>query len=162
MKSPHPSPFHSVRRLPRKGGVKDVEITIQANRKWLSAIPMLKQKAKGIALVSGATNVTIRFAEDDEVQSLNHDFRSQNKPTNVLSFPSDETDYQGDIILARGIIFAEAQAQRKDPQHHTLHLVAHGVLHLLGYDHMNTKDAKKMESLEIKLLAQFGIGNPYE
>lgn len=136
-------------------------IEIQANRQWLKTIPNLKQKAKEIAIAAGATNVTIRFAEDDEVKSLNHDFRSQNKPTNVLSFPSDEMDYQGDIILARGVVFAEAKAQKKDPLHHTLHLVAHGVLHLLGYDHMNAKDAAKMESREIAILKQFGIGNPY-
>lgn len=136
-------------------------IEIQANRAWLSSLPKLKQKVTEIALAAGAINLTIRFAEDDEVQSLNHDFRSQNKPTNVLSFPSDEGGYQGDIILARGTIFAEAKEQKKEPLHHTLHLVAHGVLHLLGYDHMNTKDAHKMESLEIEILKQFGIGNPY-
>ncbi len=158
MNSKHPSPVHDVYRLPRKGGVK---VCIQSNRKWLEALPNLKKKAKEIALASGANKVTIRFAEDDEVQTLNHDFRSQNKPTNVLSFPSDEGDYQGDIILARGIIFAEAKEQKKDPLHHTLHLVVHGVLHLLGYDHMNAKDAHKMESLEIEILKQFGIGNPY-
>lgn len=136
-------------------------INIQANRDWLAALPNLKKKAKEIALAAGAINATLRFAENDEVQKLNREFRGKSKPTNVLSFPSDEGDYQGDIILARGVIFDEAAAQKKDPMHHTLHLVAHGVLHLLGYDHMNAKDAAKMESLEIKLLAQFDIGNPY-
>lgn len=148
-------------KKPMKPKPKTGLIEIQASRAWLSSFPKLKQKATEVALAAGAINLTIRFGEDDEVQSLNHDFRSQNKPTNVLSFPSDD-DYQGDIILARGVIFAEAKKQKKDPLHHTLHLVAHGVLHLLGYDHMNAKDAKKMESLEIKILAQFGIENPYE
>lgn len=136
-------------------------IDIQANRHWLSALPNLKKKAREIAIAAGAQSVTIRFAENDEVQKLNRQFIGKNKPTNVLSFPSDEADYRGDIILARGVIFDEAVVQKKDPMHHTLHLVAHGVLHLLGYDHMNAKDASKMESFEIKLLAQFGIGNPY-
>lgn len=148
---PHPNP------LPQGEG-----IVVQLNRHWSKALPNLKKKSTEIAAAAGAKNVTIRFAEDDEVKSLNKDFRGQNKPTNVLSFPSDDGDYQGDIILARGVVFAEAKAQKKDPLHHTLHLVAHGVLHLLGYDHMNAKDAKKMESLEIKILAQFGIENPYE
>ena len=148
-------------KKPMKSKPKTGLIEIQANRAWLSSFPKLKQKATEVALASGAMHLTIRFGEDDEVQSLNHDFRSQNKPTNVLSFPSDEGNYQGDIILARGVILNEAKEQKKDPLHHTLHLVAHGVLHLLGYDHMNAKDAKKMESLEIKILAQFGMENPY-
>ena len=134
---------------------------VQANRLWLKALPELKKAAKEIALAAGGENLTIRFAEDAEVQKLNHDFRGKNKPTNVLSFHG-EGDYQGDIIFARGVVFQEATEQKKLPLNHTLHLVAHGVLHLLGYDHMNTKDAAKMESREITILKQFGIGNPYE
>ena len=136
-------------------------INIQANRQWLAALPGFKKAVKEIAQAAGGLNLTIRFAENDEVAVLNRNFRGKNKPTNVLSFPG-EGDYQGDIILAREIVFHEATAQKKSPLYHTLHLVAHGVLHLLGYDHMNAKDANKMESLEIALLATFGIKNPYE
>jgi probable rRNA maturation factor len=143
------------------GNDSRVCIVIQSNRAWLKAIPGLKKAAKEVALAAGAKNVTIRFAEDDEVQQLNHQFRNKNKPTNVLSFPG-EGAYQGDIILARGVVLKQAAAQKKPPLHHTLHLVAHGVLHLLGYDHEHTKEAATMEAKEISLLAQFGIKNPYE
>lgn len=137
------------------------EIAIQANRAWLQALPGLKKTVKAVAIAAGGHNLSIRFAEDMEVAALNHDFRGKNKPTNVLSFPA-EGGYQGDIILARGVVMAEAKAQGKLPLHHTLHLVAHGVLHLLGYDHEENADAKRMESREIALLRSFGIGNPYE
>ena len=139
---------------------KTGSINIQANRQWLSALPGFKKAAKEIAQAAGGLNLTIRFAENEEVAVLNRNFRGKNKPTNVLSFPG-EGNYQGDIILAREIVFQEATAQKKSPLDHTLHLVAHGVLHLLGYDHMNKKDAARMESLEIALLQKFGIENPY-
>jgi probable rRNA maturation factor len=138
-----------------------IDIHIQANRQWLTTLPGLKKAVKEVAIAAGACNVTIRFAEDIEVAKLNHDFRGKNKPTNVLSFPGDG-EYQGDIILARETVFQEATAQKKPPLHHALHLVAHGVLHLLGYDHMNSKDATKMESREIAILKKFEIDNPYE
>lgn len=115
----------------------------------------------------------IRFAEDAEVKALNHDFRGKPKPTNVLSFPSLEwregrllskdlsEGWLGDIILARGVIRDEAKKQKKTIEQHVMHLIAHGVLHLLGYDHMDEKQASKMERLEIALLKHFRIANPY-
>ena len=142
---------------PKKGLI---DIQIQANRQWLTALPGLKKAVKDVAVAAGARHVTIRFAENAEVQKLNSSFRGKDKPTNVLSFPGDG-DYQGDIILARGIVFEEATAQKKLPLHHTLHLVAHGVLHLLGYDHETETEANHMEAREIAVLQQFGLGNPY-
>lgn len=136
-----------------------IDIHIQANRQWLT-LPGLKKVVKEVAIAAGARNITIRFAENAEVQKLNRDFRGKDKPTNVLSFPGDG-DYQGDIILARGVVFEEATVQKKLPLHHTLHLVAHGVLHLLGYDHETEAEANHMEAREIAVLRKFGLGNPY-
>jgi probable rRNA maturation factor len=79
----------------------------------------------------------------------------------VLSFPSDEKDYRGDIALAYGVTSAEAKAAQKTFADHAAHLVVHGVLHLAGYDHERLKDAKIMEPLEVKILKRLGIADPY-
>lgn len=106
--------------------------------------------------------VSIVFADDREVQNLNKTFRHQDKPTNVLSFSSDEEEELGDIILAYETILQEAKDANISPLHHTLHLIVHGFLHLLGYDHEKEKEAKNMESLEIQILESLNISNPYE
>jgi probable rRNA maturation factor len=107
------------------------------------------------------------LANDSYVQKLNREFRGKDKPTNVLSFPTpqnsltlDETSI-GDIFLALETIQKEALSEEKQFAHHFQHLVIHGFLHLLGYDHENESDAKIMEDLEIKTLATLGIHNPY-
>ncbi|MBN8532434.1 MAG: rRNA maturation RNase YbeY [Alphaproteobacteria bacterium] len=106
--------------------------------------------------------LTIALSGDRAVQHLNRDFRGKDKPTNVLSFPADEPDYLGDVILAHGVVEREAKEQQKPFANHATHLVVHGVLHLLGYDHeTDAEDAKKMESLEKRILAKLGIPNPY-
>ncbi len=112
--------------------------------------------------------VTIRFISSDEMQSLNKQFRHKDKPTNVLSFPSELPDelneggFLGDILICCDVIKAEANEQGKKVSEHYAHLLIHGLLHLLGYDHIIEKDAAIMESLEIDLLKQLNIKNPYE
>ena len=105
--------------------------------------------------------ITLKFSIDDEVKDLNHQYRGKGKPTNVLSFPNDEPPL-GDIIFAYETIKREAKDQKKTFRAHTLHLVVHGVLHLLGHDHMKKAEEKEMEALEIAYLKRLAIANPYE
>ena len=125
----------------------------------------------------GRCTLTILLACDDKLKELNKDFRKKNQPTNVLSFPGyslsegnfspilesgDKFPYIGDIAVSYDCVYIESEGQAKDFMNHYLHLIIHSVLHLLGYDHIKPKQAKKMESLEIVVLSQLGISNPYE
>src|SRR5262249_16785104 len=103
---------------------------------------------------------TILLAGDKKLRSLNHEFRGKDKPTNVLSFPSD-ADYAGDIALAYGVTKKKAKAAGKTVADDATHLVVHGVLHLAGHDHERPKEARVMESLEVKILGRLGIRDPY-
>ena len=102
----------------------------------------------------------ILLADNKTLRRLNRDFRGKDKATNVLSFPGTG-DYAGDIAIAHGVTNAEAKAAGKTFSDHATHLVVHGVLHLAGHDHERPKDAKVMESLEVKILTRLGIGDPY-
>tara|TARA_R110002096_G_scaffold20029_6_gene66750 strand:+ start:473 stop:1024 length:552 start_codon:yes stop_codon:yes gene_type:complete len=119
---------------------------------------------------SPAAELSVLLADNTFVQSLNRKFRGKDKPTNVLSFPNaptpagahyDEPSSLGDIALAYETVKAEAKTHHKSFDDHLAHLVVHGVLHLLGYDHMDDKDAEKMEKRERDLLKLFGIADPY-
>jgi probable rRNA maturation factor len=103
---------------------------------------------------------TILLANDRKLRALNRDFRGKDKPTNVLSFPGAD-DYAGDIALAYGVTKKEAKAAGKTMASHATHLVVHGVLHLAGHDHERPKEARAMESLEVKILERLGISDPY-
>ena len=107
--------------------------------------------------------IVILLTDDDSVQTLNRDFRQKDKPTNVLSFPSppNPEGQIGDIALAYGVCAREAAEQGKPLGHHLQHLVAHGVLHLLGYDHESDDQAEAMEALEREILAGLDVPDPY-
>ena len=119
----------------------------------------------------GDFEIAVVLADDDFVQNLNKQYRGKDKPTNVLSFPDDSFSLSpkpqatslnlGDIILAFETIEKEATEQQKTFRNHSKHLLVHGFLHLLGYDHIKDKDAEIMEKLEIKILKKLGISNPY-
>ena len=114
-------------------------------------------------------NLCIRIVGCEEMQHLNSTYRKKNKPTNVLAFPSDvpagiqaELKLLGDIVICAELITKEAQEQGKPLEAHWAHIVIHGTLHLLGYDHTDDNDAKQMESIEIDILDKLGFDNPYE
>ncbi len=113
------------------------------------------------AATSSASQLTILLTSDTRVQALNSQHRGKHKPTNVLSFPSTLPDYLGDVAIAYGVTAAEGSAAAKPLAHHALHLTVHGVLHLLGYDHIKSRDADRMEALETEILAEMGIPDPY-
>ena len=115
--------------------------------------------------------LTIRLVEAAESQSINHEYRDKAKPTNVLSFPSDLPDfiieseaayYLGDLIVCSSVLRKEAEEQNKKLEDHWAHICIHGLLHLLGYDHINENEAVHMEALEAKILAELGIDDPYK
>lgn len=111
--------------------------------------------------------VTIRIVDADESQALNRDYRGKDQPTNVLSFPFQAPpgvplDLLGDLVICAPVVEQEAQAQQKAVSNHWAHMVIHGMLHLLGYDHIDEQDAEQMEALEIKILKGFNIPDPYQ
>lgn len=132
-----------------------------------SAFPQLGQGDRAVEL-------SVRLTGNDEVHALNSEWRGKDKPTNVLSFPMAEPDdlrqsdapgpelMLGDIILARGVCAEEAEAKAIPLDHHAAHLLVHGTLHLLGYDHMDDQSAADMEARETRALARLGIADPYE
>jgi len=104
--------------------------------------------------------VSIVLTNDIEIQKLNKQYRGKDKPTNVLSF-EQELPILGDIVLAYETIKKESKEQNKSFKAHFTHLLIHGLLHLLGFDHQAQQDADKMEGLEIELLKELDIDNPY-
>ena len=110
--------------------------------------------------------VVIRLVDDAESAELNQQYRHKSGPTNILSFPFEapevmELDLLGDLVINAPLISLEAAQQHKLVLHHWAHITVHGVLHLLGYDHIEEQDAEQMEALEIEILKQFNIANPY-
>lgn len=113
------------------------------------------------------SEIVIRLVDDTESAELNQQYRHKQGPTNILSFPFEapdgvEMDLLGDLVICAPLIDREAKEQNKLPEHHWAHITIHGVLHLLGYDHIEEAEAEEMESLEIKLLNMLNIANPYE
>ncbi len=129
---------------------------------------VIEDAARAAILAAGdglqTAAVSIALSSDAIVADLNERFRGKAKPTNVLSFPAGEgsPDGQlGDIIMALETVEREAEEQGVPFEHHVQHLVVHGVLHLLGYDHETTADAERMEAIEIEILSKLGVANPY-
>lgn len=112
--------------------------------------------------------LAVTLTDDAAIRVLNREWRGIDKPTNVLSFPQadlpegvDAPQPLGDVIVALETLQAEAAAEGKAPAHHLAHLVVHGTLHLMGYDHLEDDEAEEMEALERRILAGLGIDDPY-
>ena len=111
--------------------------------------------------------ISIRIVDEAESQALNRDYRGNDRPTNVLSFPMELPEefnmpMLGDLVICAPVVEREAREQHKSLREHWAHMVIHGMLHLQGYDHINDEQASEMEGLEISLLHQLGFANPYE
>lgn len=150
---------------------------------WLRRVPDARARCRRLAraalVVGGASGrltpgqtaeFSLMLGDDDLLHQLNRDYRGQDKPTNVLSFAALEAGEPsvtqpvislGDVAIAYETTVAEAREQGKTLSAHLSHLVVHGVLHLLGYDHLKQAQAEEMESLEIAVLARFGLSDPY-
>jgi len=163
-----------------------LEIALDSDEEWDSSrswLPLVRKAAEAaiaesaypdLAEAERSVEISVTLTGNDQVRALNARWRGKDKPTNVLSFPmADERDLTranlaqselllGDIILARGVCENEATEKGVAVEDHTTHLVVHGTLHLLGYDHHDERDANDMEAREVRALARLGIANPYE
>ena len=144
-----------------------IEIVLE-EKAWRAAEPRVRSLVKAAAVATlkaenGADgNVVVLLAGDSRLQALNAAFRGKDVPTNVLSFPGPGApDSLGDIALALGVCVREAAEQGKSLAAHLQHLTAHGVLHLLGYDHETDAEAEAMEAKERLILASLGVADPY-
>jgi probable rRNA maturation factor len=163
-----------------------LEIAIEADEEWDSSRSwdLLVRRAAEAAIAESAfpqlattqrpVEISVLLTGDDQVRELNAEYRGKRKPTNVLSFPMAEVDdllkanvagpelLLGDIIVAHGVCEAEAADKGVSVEQHATHLIVHGTLHLLGYDHQDDADAADMEAREVRALSRLGIANPYE
>jgi probable rRNA maturation factor len=153
-----------------------IDVNIEAGN-WAKALPdaaMLVERAVWAACaaldgVPAHAEVSVLLTDDAHQRILNRDWRGKDKPTNVLSFPGDDVDHApadapvllGDIAVAFETTAAEARDQQKSLADHFCHLLVHGMLHLLGFDHETEPQADEMEPLEIEILAGLGIASPY-
>lgn len=153
----------------------DIDISVEAGD-WgaesaLLAIarPAAEAVLAELELAAEATSeLSLLFTDDAHIRTLNSEWRGKDKPTNVLSFPAFEIGPDdplppmlGDIVLARETVFSEAALEEKPFDHHLTHLIVHGLLHLLGYDHESEDEAEEMEAIERRVLARLAIPDPY-
>ena len=155
-----------------------MSVTIDVEDQAWDKVPGLEQLARRVAEAAFAgtgfdatgSETAILFTDDETIAAVNAEWRGKPSPTNILSFPAPddlpvpegELRPLGDIVLAWGVIASEAEAQGKALPDHVAHLIIHGVLHLLGYDHADGDEAAEMEALETSILKGLGISDPYE
>lgn len=139
--------------------------------KWVKA-SLQTSIADQTAVADESVELTIRIVSSEESQALNRDYRSKDKPTNVLSFEFEQPPglvemgesipYLGDLVICADVVAQEALQQNKSLESHWAHMIVHGALHLQGYDHINEQEALEMEALEVKIMVGLGYANPYE
>ena len=163
-----------------------LEIDVESDEEWDSSTDwsLLVRRAAESALAESAfpqlasgsrtVELSVRLTSDEQVRALNSEWRGKDRPTNVLSFPLAEADdlansgsdglelMLGDIVLAHGVCEREAAEKEVPVETHATHLLVHGTLHLLGYDHHDDEESADMEGREVRALARLGISDPYE
>ncbi len=150
-----------------------IDVTV-ALETWSTAIADVEDVCQRAAAAALAQNnraaaeieISVLLCDDDTVSRLNSEYRGRAEPTNVLSFPIGCADagpetHLGDVAIAFETVVAEAASSHLAIVDHLTHLVVHGVLHLLGYDHQSTREAEKMEALEVEILDRLGVADPY-
>lgn len=149
----------------------EVGVSDELSDELLNALPSTEQLQTWCQAAYSGQNtdahMDVRIVCNAESQTLNHEYRGKDKPTNVLSFPMDipfdvGTRVLGDLAIAAQVVEQEAQEQGKAADAHWAHMVVHGVLHLLGYDHIEDDEAEQMEQLEREILAELGYPDPYQ
>jgi len=143
----------------------DVQYEVEAGpdeddiRRWIEAVLAAESEAVDVEL-------TVRIVDEAEMAELNARFRHKTGPTNILSFPFEappgmELNLLGDLVIAAPVVQREAREQGKTETAHWVHMIVHGTLHLLGYDHSKPAEAEEMEAREIRILHELGYSNPY-
>ena len=149
----------------------EIDIQVRDKRYYRHKLKLktfCRQIVQSAWLTDEPSEISLVLADDDFVHILNRDYRGKDKPTNVLSFenadkpPQGQPWLAGDIIIAYQTVLKEAKEQDKTFCAHLAHLLIHGTLHLQGYDHLNARQAKKMESLETKIMKNLGYQDPYQ
>lgn len=157
----------TVKNMTELAPLIDIEIEHDA---WTEALPDVQsvvvtaiEAAFAHLQAKEQMDLVVLLTDDAEMKALNKEFRQKNAPTNVLSFPAPDMmhPHLGDMALGFETCVREAKAQNKSLKDHVAHLSVHGVLHLLGYDHMNDAEAEEMEDLERQILKGLGITDPY-
>jgi probable rRNA maturation factor len=144
-----------------------IDVQVSSARSGLPGVAKLRHWAR--AALAGRrrdAELSIRIVDAAESRALNHRYRDKDRATNVLAFPAELPEelgvsLLGDLVICREVVEAEAQAQAKPADAHWAHMVVHGVLHLLGYDHVRPDDAEAMERLEAEIMAELGWPDPY-
>lgn len=155
--------------MPGQPGVEVQVTTVAGDVPETQDIERWVQVTLDAADYSGDATTTVRIVGGDEIQALNRDYRDKDYATNVLSFPAETIEglpselhtELGDIVICAPVVLREAEEQGKAPADHWAHMLVHGTLHLLGYDHIEEHDAEAMEALERRILGQAGIADPY-
>ena len=145
--------------------MSEIDVIINDER-WRGApldVSSIIELARAHLTIKKTTNLSVLLSNDEDIQQFNATYRAKDKPTNVLSFPCDSIKgYVGDLVLSYETIKKECQSSGKELEEHATHMIVHGFLHLLGYDHVVESEAEIMETHEVKILASLNIKNPYD
>ncbi len=145
----------------------EIEVQIASQAHGLPTVTQLQSWARAaLSKVEGSPEVTVRIVDEAESAELNRIYRHVSEATNVLSFPFESPEQVrlpllGDVVICAPVVEKEAREQNKRVKAHWAHMVVHGTLHLLGYDHQSESDAERMESEERRILERLGFSDPY-